>query len=58
LLNAPAVHANEIDVDVQRGVAVLRGHVHGQPEIDAAVNAARRVGGICDVKSELQGDRS
>jgi hyperosmotically inducible periplasmic protein len=58
LLNEPAVHANEITVDVQGGVVVLSGHVHGQREIDAAVGAARRVSGVKDVRSELQGDRS
>jgi osmotically-inducible protein OsmY len=58
LLNTPAVHANEIAVNVQSGVVVLSGHVHGQQEVDAAVGAARRVNGVKDVRSELQADKS
>ena len=58
LLNTPAVHANEIAVNVQSGVVVLSGHVHGQQEDDAAIGAARRVNGVKDVRSELQADKS
>jgi hyperosmotically inducible protein len=53
LRNAPNVHANEIQVELSGGVATLRGAVHGQAEIDAAVAAARSVQGVRDVRSEL-----
>lgn len=57
LLNDPAVHASEIDVMAQNGLVILRGQVHGQPEANAAIAAARRIEGVRDVQSELQPTR-
>ena len=57
LLNAPNVHAAEIQVVVSGQVVTLRGEVHGQPEIDAAVAAARSVPLVQEVKSELKPTR-
>ncbi len=54
LANAPTVHPNEIQVEVASGVVVLKGDVHGDPEITAAVQAARSVAGVKDVRSELK----
>jgi hyperosmotically inducible periplasmic protein len=57
LMNAPAVHASEIDVTTAGGVVTLSGHVHGQQEVDAAVATALRVSGVKDVRSQLLPDR-
>ena len=57
LLNDPVVHASEVTVMAQNGVVILRGQVHGQPEANAAVAAARRIAGVRDVQSELQTNR-
>jgi osmotically-inducible protein OsmY len=54
LLNAPNVHASEIQIEVTGQVVTLRGEVHGQQEIDAAVAAVRAVPGVQEVKSELR----
>ena len=54
LLNDPDVHAREIAVDVAQGVVTLRGAVHGEKEVNAAVAAARKAEGVKDVKSELE----
>jgi BON domain-containing protein len=53
LLNAPNVHANEVNVDVAAGVVTLTGTVHDQNEVNAAVGAARKVEGVRDVRNEL-----
>ena len=53
LANATGVHPSEIQVEVSSGVVVLKGQVHGDNEINAAIAAARQVGGVRDVKSEL-----
>jgi osmotically-inducible protein OsmY len=57
LLNEPNVHASEITVEVAQGVVTLKGNVHGQPEVDAAVAGARKVAGVKEVKSELETSR-
>lgn len=54
LANTPAVHPAEVQVEVTSGVVVLKGDVHGEPEITAAVGAARSVGGVREVRSELK----
>lgn len=54
LANAPDVHPAEVQVEVAGGVVVLKGEVHGEREITAAVEAARSVGGVREVKSELK----
>ena len=54
LLSARNVHASEIQVEVSGQVVTLKGEVHGQPEIDAAIAAARSVPGVQEVKSELR----
>lgn len=54
LANAPGVHPDEIQVEVAGAVVVLKGEVHGEREITAAVDAARSVGGVRDVRSELK----
>jgi hyperosmotically inducible protein len=58
LLNAPNVHASEIQVEAQGGVVILRGDVHGQAEEDAAIAVARSVPGVREVRSELKRGRS
>ena len=57
LQNDTVVHASEINVMAQNGIVVLRGQVHGQPEANAAIAAARRIEGVKDVQSELQTNR-
>lgn len=54
LLNDPNVHAREVTVEVAQGVVTLRGAVHGEQEVNAAVAAARKADGVKDVKSELE----
>lgn len=54
ILNAPAVHASEVNVSVDGGVVTLSGVVHNQEEIDNAVAAARKVDGVRDVNVQLQ----
>lgn len=54
LNNAPDVHPAEVQVEVTNGVVMLKGDVHGDKEMSAAVAAARSVGGVRDVKSELK----
>jgi osmotically-inducible protein OsmY len=53
LANAAGVHPSEIQVDVANGVVVLKGQVHGDGEITAAVAAARKVTGVKDVRSVM-----
>jgi osmotically-inducible protein OsmY len=55
LSNAPDVHPADVQVEVASGVVVLKGEVRGgEREITAAVQAARSVSGVRDVKSELK----
>jgi osmotically-inducible protein OsmY len=54
LANAPDVHPNEVQVQVAGAVVTLKGEVHGDREMGAAVAAARSVAGVKDVKSEMK----
>jgi osmotically-inducible protein OsmY len=54
LNNAPDVHPAEVQVEVSGGVVMLKGEVHGEKEVSAAVAAARAVSGVREVKSELK----
>jgi len=54
LLNDPEVGGLRIDVDTFRGVVTLSGRVMTPEEEKTAVELARRVGGVTDVKSTLQ----
>jgi osmotically-inducible protein OsmY len=54
LINAPTVGALAIDVDTFKGVVTLSGRVKTQDEAAKAVEVARTVGGVKDVKSTLQ----
>jgi osmotically-inducible protein OsmY len=54
LINAPNVGALAIDVDTFKGVVTLSGRVKTQDEAAKAVEVARTVGGVKDVKSTLQ----
>ena len=54
LINAPNVGALAIDVDTFKGVVTLSGRVKSQDEAAKAVEVARTVGGVKEVKSALQ----
>jgi hyperosmotically inducible protein len=54
LANAPDVHPAEVQIEVAGGIVVLKGAVHSDREITSAVEAARSVSGVRDVKSELK----
>jgi hyperosmotically inducible protein len=54
LLNAPDVQATQIDVDTSAGVVTLKGVVKTKEEEAKALDVARRVTGVRDVKSELK----
>jgi hyperosmotically inducible periplasmic protein len=54
LLNDPNVGAQQIDVNASDGVVTLSGVVKSQPEVDRAVELARKVGGVKDVKTSLE----
>jgi osmotically-inducible protein OsmY len=54
LLNDPQVGGLRIDVDTFRGVVTLSGRVKSQAEEARAVELARKIGGVSDVKSALQ----
>jgi osmotically-inducible protein OsmY len=54
LLNDPDVGGLAIDVDTFKGVVTLSGAVKTAAERDKAVELARRVNGVSDVKSTLQ----
>ena len=45
---------SDIDVSVESGVVTLRGRVRDQAACDEAVNAAREVLGVVDVRNELE----
>lgn len=53
LADDPVAHALEIDVEVDRGVVSLGGHVGTDAERDAAVHAARQVAGVVKVINNL-----
>ena len=54
LLNAPGVAAQGIDVQTTAGVVTLSGVVKSADEEQRAIGAARKVGGVRDVKSQLK----
>ena len=54
LLNDPDIGGLRIDVDTFKGVVTLSGAVKTPAERDKAVEIARRIGGVTDVKSTLQ----
>ena len=54
LLNDPDIGGLRIDVDTFKGVVTLSGAVKTAGERDKAVEIARRIGGVTDVKSTLQ----
>jgi hyperosmotically inducible protein len=54
LLNDLAVGVQRIDVDTFKGVVTLSGVVDGAAERDKAIEIAKKVEGVRDVKSSLQ----
>ena len=54
LLNDPNVGGLAIDVDTFKNVVTLSGRVRSAKEEQIAVEVARRVSGVADVKSTLQ----
>ena len=54
MLNDPAVGGLSIDVDTFKGVVTLSGRVKSQAEKEQAMNLARRVSGVTEVKDSLQ----
>jgi osmotically-inducible protein OsmY len=48
------VKAREINVDTLRGVVTLNGTVHSAAEKNQAINLARKVEGVADVKDNLK----
>lgn len=54
LLNEPTITAPRIDVDTKQGVVTLSGRVASKQEELKAIQLARSVGGVVDVKSTLQ----
>ena len=54
LINAPNVAALAIDVDTFQGVVTLSGRVKTDEEATRAVEVARQISGVREVKSTLQ----
>jgi osmotically-inducible protein OsmY len=54
LINAPDVAALSIDVDTFKGVVTLSGRVKTPDEASRAMNVARGIDGVREVKSALQ----
>ena len=54
LLNDPVVGGLRIDVDTFKGVVTLSGRVKTKEEEAKAIELARRINGVTDVKSSLQ----
>jgi osmotically-inducible protein OsmY len=54
LINAPDVGALSIDVDTFKGVVTLSGRVKTPDEASRAMNVARGINGVREVKSALQ----
>jgi len=54
LLNDPEVGGLRIDVDTFKGVVTLSGRVKSKAEEQRAIEIARKVDGVKDVKSTLQ----
>jgi hyperosmotically inducible periplasmic protein len=53
LLADPALGAQRLDVSTLNGIVTLTGTVRSHDDVDRATAAARRVGGVRQVKSEL-----
>jgi hyperosmotically inducible protein len=53
-INDPVVGAARIDVDTFNGVVTLSGRVKSKDEETKAIELARRIRGVTDVKSTLQ----
>jgi hyperosmotically inducible periplasmic protein len=53
LLNDPVVGGMRIDVDTFKGVVTLSGRVKSKDEETKAMDLARKIGGVTDVKSTL-----
>lgn len=54
LLNDPVVNATRIDVNTSAGVVTLSGAVKSQSEADRAIQVARGIQGVKDVRSALK----
>ena len=54
LLNDPDVGGSRIDVDTFKGVVTLSGRVKSKEEETKALELARKISGVHDVKSTLQ----
>jgi osmotically-inducible protein OsmY len=54
LLNDPDVVAPRIDVETVKGVVTLSGRVASKQEEQKAIQVARSIAGVIDVKSTLQ----
>ena len=53
-INDPVVGGLRIDVDTFKGVVTLSGRVKSKQEEEKAIQIARSIGGVTDVKSALQ----
>jgi len=53
-VNDPAVGLMRIDVDTFKGIVTLSGRVKSKQEEQKAIELARKVRGVVDVKSTLQ----
>jgi hyperosmotically inducible protein len=53
-INDPMVGALRIDVDTFKGVVTLSGRVKSKEEESKAIEIARTISGVTDVKSSLQ----
>jgi hyperosmotically inducible protein len=53
LLNDPQLNATKIDVSTSNGVVTISGTVKSQPEQQRAIQLARQVNGVRDVRSNL-----
>jgi hyperosmotically inducible protein len=54
LLNDPDITAPRIDVETVKGIVTLSGRVASKQEEQRAIDVARKVPGVADVKSTLQ----
>jgi hyperosmotically inducible protein len=54
LLNAPEIHAQQIQVQAEQGVVTLSGAVPDPAEVERALAVARSVGGVREARSALK----
>ncbi|MBK1672452.1 BON domain-containing protein [Ectothiorhodospira shaposhnikovii] len=54
ILNNPDLRVNEISVETYDGVVQLSGFVSSRAEINRAMEVARGVGGVKDVKNDMR----